>query len=168
MVLTSPFEKPVPIAAHHDLSGFDCGIAVLDEWLRQRAAKNAESGASRSYVCCPRDSAVVAGYYTLCAGQIARVDAPGKLRRNMPDSIPGILLGRLAVDRRSQGFGLAKAMLQDAAFRSLRVAEQIGARILFVHAIDDKAATFYRHFGFAPLPVSTRTLALDLTEFSTA
>lgn len=158
-------DPPVLVDAIHDATAFDSGVPFLDDWLRQRGLKNTLSGASRCYVVCPPQSPAVIGFYTLSAGEIARIEVAGSLRRNMPDRIPGILLGRLAVDRHWQSSGLAKALLKDAVERSVAVSRQIAARILFVHAIDERAAAFYRHFGFAALPVSSLTLALDLKDF---
>jgi predicted N-acetyltransferase YhbS len=55
------------------------------------------------------DDAVV-GYYALASGAIATADSVGRFRRNMPDPIPVVVLGRLAVDRSQQGRGLGRAL----------------------------------------------------------
>src|SRR5579872_5963392 len=90
----------VPIAAIHDVSSFDCGVPILNDWLNKRALANDRSGASRTYVLC-RDSQVI-GYYCLATGAVDHNVSPSQLRRNMPDPIPVVVLGRLAVDRRFQ------------------------------------------------------------------
>ena len=87
------------------------------------------------------------------------------MRRNMPGEIPGIHLGRLAVDQQHQGHKLARALLMHAISISKLFARQIAARALFVHALNDEATAFYRYFGFKLLPVETVTLALDLLDF---
>jgi predicted N-acetyltransferase YhbS len=84
-------------------------------------------------------------------------EVPGALRRNMPDPLPVVVLGRLAVDLRQQGQGLGSALVADA----LRLC---GARALLVHAIDEQADAFYRSFGFRPSPISASTLMLQLSE----
>jgi hypothetical protein len=81
--------------AYHSLQGFDSGVPSLDQWLIRRALVNQASGASRTYVI--RDDSAVVGYYALASSAIAVVAAPGRFRRNMPDPIPVVVLGRLAV-----------------------------------------------------------------------
>ena len=151
---------PQPIRAAHDLSRFDSGRPVLDDWLRERAAKNESLGASRTYVVC--DGALVVGYYCLASGSVERMRSPGKLRRNMPDPIPVIMLGRLAVDRTWQGAGLGSALLKDAILRTLKAANIVGMRALLVNALDERAAQFYRHNGFLESPFDPLVLMLPL------
>lgn len=159
----SRYARPIPLAPDHDREDFTSGNVALDSWLRNRAHKNQASGASRTFVTCPTGSRVVAGYYTLAASAVALDAAPGSVRRNMPDPIPVILLGRLAVDQRHQGAGLGASLLQNAILRVAGAAESVGIRALLVHAIDDDAAAFYRHFGFAPSPIDDQTLFLSLS-----
>lgn len=104
------------------------------------------------------------GYYCLSSGAIAAVDAPGSVRRNMPDPIPMAILGRLAIDQAFQGRGIGKAMLQDAVLRAGQAASIMGIRGLLVHALDDKAKTFYERFGFRGSPTSPLTLILSLKQ----
>jgi DNA-binding transcriptional LysR family regulator len=85
----------------HDLASFNCGVASLDDWLRRRALGNRASGASRTFVAC--ESRRVAGYYALAASGVAVAIAPGRFRRNIPDPIPVVVLGRLAIDVLQQG-----------------------------------------------------------------
>lgn len=66
----------------------------------------------------------------------------------MPEPIPVILLGQLAVDRSYQGRGLGTDLLIDAGKRALAAAEVIGARAIIVQALDEQAKTFYEHSGF--------------------
>ncbi|MDP7641123.1 MAG: GNAT family N-acetyltransferase [Alphaproteobacteria bacterium] len=132
----------------------------MDDWLRERAAKNESLGASRTYVVC--DGALVVGYYCLASGSVERMRSPGKLRRNMPDPIPVIMLGRLAVDRTWQGAGLGSALLKDAILRTLKAANIVGMRALLVNALDERAAQFYRHNGFLEPPFDPLVLMLPL------
>lgn len=151
---------PQPIQADQDVSQFDSGRPTLDDWLRQRATKNERSGASRTYVVC--ESVRVVGYYCLSTGSVENKQAPGKVRRNMPDPIPVMLMGRLAVDRSQQGKGLGRALLKDAILRTLKAADIAGMRALLVHALDEKAAGFYRHNGFLASPFDPLVLMLPL------
>jgi predicted N-acetyltransferase YhbS len=137
---------PGLITAAHDVSAFYCGIPLLDEWLKKRALANQNVGASRTYVVC-RGQTVV-GYYALAASQVAHAEAPGRIKRNMPDPIPMMLLGRLAVDHSVQSQGLGAALLRDAVLRVVQAAQIVGIRGILVDAIDDSARAFYEKFGF--------------------
>lgn len=87
-------QAPQPLAQLHDLSAFDCGEPILNDWLKRRAFVNQVTGASRTFVLVG-DRNQVRGYYALAAGAIAHADAVGSVRRNMPDPIPVMVLGRL-------------------------------------------------------------------------
>ncbi|NNM71626.1 GNAT family N-acetyltransferase [Enterovirga aerilata] len=144
----------------HDLTQFESGQDSLDDWLRRRARANQVSGASRTYVV--SEGVQVVGYYCLASGAIAAIDAPGPVRRNMPDPIPMAILGRLAIDRRWQGKGLGTALLQDAVLRTAQAAHIMGIRGLLVHAISEDAKAFYEHYGFKASPSHPMTLVLSL------
>ena len=109
---------PQKLRADHELLQFNCGEPTLDDWLRRRALQNEERGASRTYVVC-RDLRVVA-YYALAVGAVAHAGAPGRVRRNMPEPIPVMIIGRLAVDREFHGNGLGQGLLRDAVLRTLQ------------------------------------------------
>ena len=132
----------------------------LDDWLKKRGVANDRSGALRTYVLCA--GRVVVGYYCLATGAADREDAPGALRRNMPDPIPVVVLGRLAVDHRYQRGGIGRALLRDAVQRATQVAEIAGAAALIVHALSDDARRFYLSWGFADWPLQPMTLFLIL------
>ena len=110
---------PTPITDEHQLKDFESGVLSLDEWLKKRALKNHASGASRCFVLC--DGKVVIGYYSLSAGAISHEAAPKTMRRNMPDPLPVLLLGRLAIDKRYHNKGLGQALLRDAMLRAVSV-----------------------------------------------
>jgi GNAT superfamily N-acetyltransferase len=158
------FGDPVLLTEAHDTSAFDSGEPFLDDWLRRRAWSNLQTAASRTYVVCPTDSLEIVGFFALSMGQILAREAVGSMRRNMPNFIPAIVLGRLAISRRCQGRGLGRALLADAVRRSLRASSEVSARLVIVHAISPAAEAFYLHHGFTRLPVETPTLALDLVK----
>ena len=128
---------PEPLAAKHELDAFDCGIAALDEWLKRRARRNEAEGASRTFVICAGRRVI--GYYSLAAGSVLHALATGRVRRNMPDPVPAVLLGRLAVDRGWQGKGLAADLLSDAVLRTVGAAETVGVRAILVLPLSDRA-----------------------------
>ena len=158
----SRFQRPVLLNQAHECVGFCSGEPTLDRWLVERAWPNELSGASRTFVTTPVACPNVVGFYSLAASSVRLGDAPGVVRRNMPNPIPVILLGRLAIDQSVQGCGLGRALLQDSVRRVLAASDVIGVRALLVHAISDHAVGFYRIFGFVPSPVETATLFLPL------
>lgn len=153
---------PEPITPSHLIEAFACGIPVLDDWLKRRALKNEVSGASRTFVVC-HDEQVV-GYYALATGSVEHRDAPGKLRRNMPDPIPMMVLGRLAVDQQWQRAGIGRGLLKDAVLRSVSVSQQAGVRALLVHVLSEDAKTFYVRNGFLESPLDPMTLIISLQD----
>lgn len=157
---------PEPLAAAHDVSEFECGHPGLADWLFRRARGNETARGSRCFVVC--EARRVIGFHALAAGSIGRAQAPGSVRRNMPEPIPEIVLGRLAVDSNWQGQGLGADLLQDAVLRALRASREIGARVLLCHAIDAKAKAFYLHHGFVESTFDPLTLMLDLRKAEAA
>lgn len=105
-----------------------------------------EGTSSRTFVVCD-DGDTVVGYYTLATGSVARTEVPRRIRHNLPNPVPIMVLGRLAVDKRYQGLKLGSALLREAMLRTLRVSEQAGVRALVVHEIDDEAVAFYTCYG---------------------
>lgn len=151
---------PTALTADHDLSDFDCGEPALNTWLKERALKN-ESRFSRCYVVC-EGNAVVA-YYCISAGSVERASAPGRLRRNAPDSVPVSIVGRLAVDRRHAGRGLGADILADAIRRVAGAARTIGIAAVMVQAKNEKAKAFYLACAeFIEWPESSKTLWLPM------
>jgi len=151
---------PVPLTDAHDLSAFDCGEPALNDWLRHRALKN-ESRFSRTYVVCEGNRVVA--YFSISAGAVERAAAPGKVRRNAPDTIPVSMIGRLAVSREHAGRGLGADMLSDALRRIAAASQSIGIGAVLVHAKDDAAKRFYlRCAEFIEYPDDSRTLFLPI------
>lgn len=152
---------PAPLTAEHDLSAFDCGDPALNDWLRHRALKN-ESRFSRTYVVCENDRVVVA-YFCISAGAVERAAAPGKVRRNAPDTIPVSVIGRLAVSRNHAGKGLGADLLSDSLRRIAVASQSIGIGAVLVHAKDDAAKRFYMKCAeFIEYPEDSRTLFLPI------
>ncbi|PZD70497.1 hypothetical protein C1752_11499 [Acaryochloris thomasi RCC1774] len=153
---------PENLQLHHDLERFDSGNEQLNQWLKKRALKNEGAGASRTYVLCHKQQVIA--YYSLSNGAVAQTTATGGVRCNMPDPIPVMLIGRLAVDQNWQGRGLGKAMLQDAILRILQAAEIAGIRAILVHAISEEAKQFYEQYGFAASSLEPMTLMIKVSD----
>lgn len=158
----SELSAPAPLTPEHDLDSFSCGVPTLDDWLKRRARRNEAEGASRTFVAC--NGVRVGAFYCLAAGSILRQAATGTARRNMPDPVPVVVIGRLAVDRAWQGRGIGADLLSDALLRALGAAETIGIRAILVHAISDEAKRFYERHGFSASPVEPLTLMITIDQ----
>jgi GNAT superfamily N-acetyltransferase len=153
---------PQPLTETHQLADFNSGVASLDDWLKRRARANQASGASRTFVLC--EGQKVIGYYALASGGVSIANTSDRFRRNMPDPIPVVLLGRLAIDRAYQRKKLGRALFRDAALRIMQAADAIGIRGIVVHAISEEAKAFYIALGFDPSPLDPMTLMVTLAD----
>lgn len=153
------YSAPELLVHHHNLDTFDCSEESLNVWLKRNALRNQQNQASRTFVICHGN---VVGFYALAAGSVTHQFVSGALRRNMPEPIPVVVLGRLAIDMKHQGKKLGAALLKDAVLRAKAVSEQVGVRALLVHALNDKAKQFYLNYGFQPSPIDDMLLMLKL------
>lgn len=153
-----------PLDAQHDRKAFRCGSETLDRYLKQQAKQDVRRRICRVYVATTvTDPNGILGFYSLSSCTIALCSLPDAQKKRLPKHpIPAALLGRLAVDHHAQGQGLGRRLLADAVRRTLAVSEQIGIYALVVDAIDQHAAAFYRHYGFAPLQRDTKRWFLPL------
>ena len=156
--------SPEPIRTAHDVIAFDSGEPALDDWLRRHALRNETRSGSRTYVVCAEPGNRVVAYYSLAVGAIAHTGASGRIRRNMPDPIPVMVIGRLAVDRKFQVNGLGRAMLRDAILRTIQAAGIVGVRAILVHALSDEARRFYERCGFRSSAIDPMTLMITVAE----
>jgi GNAT superfamily N-acetyltransferase len=159
------FVGPVLLTPEHRLSEFDCGDDTLNRWLTTKASHNQVEGASRTWVVTVDDRVVA--YYASSTAVILRAEATKRAARNQPDPVPAVLLGRLAVDTKYQGQGLAAALLKHFIVKALDVAEVIGVRVLLVHAKDATAASFYARYGFESSPIDELTMMLLVKDITT-
>ena len=162
------------LTGSHDRAAFDSGSEPLDRWLRQTAMQHQNRGPSRTTVAVPADESAVTGFhqrgydeihaksilgfYSLCCTQITTAELDVSAARKLPNTIPAIRLGRLAVAGAIQGQGFGGRLLAHAFFKGQGVAMQVGAAGMIVDAKDDAAARFYRHFGFTASPHNPRLL----------
>lgn len=155
---------PERLTSDHDVSAFLNGRhPSLDDWLRDRALAS-EGMSARTYVLC--DAAAtnrVVGYYAISTAMEQRIVLPSaKLRRGMPEQIPLLLIGRLAIDRNHQGNGLGGDLLVHALRRCLAASEIAGVRGIVAHAIDDMAVSFYQRHGFVRSPLGERVMLMPI------
>ncbi|NYJ31734.1 GNAT family N-acetyltransferase [Galbitalea soli] len=102
------------------------------------------------------DTERIGGYYCLAASALRQEDAPSKVSRNMPDPVPVILIGRLAVDREFGGRGLGASLLADALLKGIEASRLVGARAVIVDALNSDAERFYEKFGFTLVPPASK------------
>lgn len=154
--------------SRHDASQSESGSEALDRWLVRYADQSERRDAARTFVI--TDGRVVIGYYTLLAGELDHAAATEQTRKSMSRHypIPVAILGRRAVDRRHQNRGLGSRLLRDALRRVALASEQLAVRAVVVHAIDERSALFYEHFGFRALTATPRTLMVALAELRAA
>lgn len=156
--------QPRPIEATDNTTDFDSGEESLDRYLADRALSNHLADLGRCYICIDGDTEKVLGYYTLSAVAVEHADLPGKVRRNAPNPVPAVLMGRLAVDTKAHGSGLGRFLVRDAILSTVAAADRIGVRILLVHALHEQAATFYETLGFKRSPTDPLHLYLLLAD----
>jgi GNAT superfamily N-acetyltransferase len=147
----------------HGVDAFACGEESLDRWLRAYAGQTQRRDAARTFVTADPDGNVV-GYYTLVAAQVEHEQATADVRRGLSRHfpIPVALIARLAVATSHQGTGLGRSLLLDALQRILKASDELAVRAITVEALDDRAASFYRHFGFEPTELAPNTLMVPL------
>lgn len=147
----------------HDRSSFDCGNPILTDWLKQRAGQFEKRDLARTYVATEPGSGVVRGYYAISNHRVVHEALPAEEAKGLPRlDVPVVLLGRLAVDRTTQGQGLGSLLLIDALRRAQHLAEHVGIRAVEVDAIDEPARQFYLRFGFVPLLDAPNHLFLSM------
>lgn len=166
-----------PLTGHHDRSGFDCGIEVLNAWLKQTALQHQGRGISRTFVAVPADESAlqswaqsgypvqvgsILGFYALTSAFVLTEELPAKQAKRYPRQIPVTRLGRLATRSDMQGQGLGQLLLADAVNRACTAAQAVGSAGLFVDAKNQTAARFYQRYGFIPSTDQPLKLFLSL------
>lgn len=154
--------RVLPLAGNHDRQGFDCGRQELNDWLRQVARQHQDKGLSKTFVAIREEAPDrICGYYALTLAELETHHLPEGWRKKLPRRIPGVRLGRLAVDREFQGKGLGELLLVDALRRAHRIYAEAGGIGLFVDALDKQVAGFYQRFGFEASPDNPLLLFLS-------
>lgn len=146
-----------PLNSTHNKSDFSCGKEMLDMHIQKQANQDVKRKLSACFVINERETNLIKGYYTLSNNSVPSEFIPDQIRKKLPrtyESIPTILLGRLAVNYRFQGQGIGKLILIDALKRSFEISKTIGSFAVVVDPIDQNAENFYNKYGFIKLPDS--------------
>jgi predicted N-acetyltransferase YhbS len=155
------------LSEEHDLTSFESGRPALDDWLRRSARHAQRMRTARTFVWHTGDRVVVA-YFSLAAHLVVRVEMPRRIGHGSPDTIPAVLLARLALDRTLHGKGLGGELLWDALSRAVAASRRAAARVVVVDAIDAPAARFYQHHGFVPVPGNPHRLVQKISDVAAA
>ena len=155
-----------PLGPLHDRASFSCGEPSLDRYIRRQASQDTRRRVARVFVALGDTPERIAGYYTLSAASFEKDNLPAELVRRLPHyPVPAAVIGRLAVDLRSQGSGLGEVLLLDAIHRVVRAGDTIGVYAVVVDALHDRARAFYERYGFTPFPSQPLRLYLTLRTF---
>lgn len=144
--------------ALEDFSGFSCGNEPwndLADFLLNDALDQQENRHNRTYLFYADDKP--AAYVTVSADSIKREKIPAPY-----GNISTVLIGRLAVDTRFQGIGIAQMIM--AWVRSRATSLWLGCRFIAVHVEPEntRAIHFYSKQGFFHHPYWRRHLKLML------
>ena len=135
------------LGAEHRREGFDCGDAALNEFLLRQAGQQQRRGFGKTYVSVAGDGVTVTGFVTVSAGQVAATALPAQLKLPRYPA-PMLRIGRLAVDVRYQGKGIAQDLLAFALRLAVEFSRRVGLYAVIVDAKHDKAKAFYVKLGF--------------------
>lgn len=154
-----------PFQSHHDRAAFCCGVEQFNRYFRQQISQDVKRYFATAFVLIDRNSATVAGYYTLSYTSILIGELPSEIVKKIPkyERAPAVLLGRLAVDKNYQGKGLGEILLFDALFRCKESTSKTAAMAVVVDAKDDRARSFYERYQFICFPNKPNKLFLTMT-----
>jgi GNAT superfamily N-acetyltransferase len=161
--------KSIEPHGKHDRAAFSCGVSALDEWFHLRASQDEKRNVARVFVAID-DRRRIVGFYSLSSFTLAITDLPPEHAKRLPryDLIPAALIGRLARDERVRGEGVGSLLLADAVRRVIGVTRSLAVFAIVVGATDEKAAGFYRNFGFMPFPNRPLRLFMSASEAAEA
>jgi ribosomal protein S18 acetylase RimI-like enzyme len=152
-----------PLATKHDRAPFSCGVDPLDQYIQRQATQDVKKHVAVAFVLSP-DGKTIAGFYTLSQYAVELDVVPDEIARKLPkySHVPATLLGRLAVSMSFRGHRLGEILLMDALKRSLQGSRQLASFAVVVDAKDNRAAAFYKKYGFIELPKVANRLFLPI------
>ena len=164
--MNEPLPVTEPLGPHHDRASFRCGEPTLDNYIQRQATQDVRRRVAQVYVASNEPSGQITGYYSLSAASFQQDNLPVKFAKRLPHyPVPAAVIGRLAVDFRSQGRGLGETLLLNAIHRVVRASDTIGVYAVVVDALHGQAGNFYKRYGFMPFLSEPRRLFLPLQTF---
>ena len=149
----------------HDRAAFSCGNASLDRYIREQASQDVKRGLASVFVITAKDDPkTVLAYYTLSSRELKLEQIPDDIAKKAGKygHVGVTLLGRMAVVEKCKGTGLGALTLLNALDKSLLASRDVASWAVFVEAIDNDAANFYRKYGFIELPEDKLKLFLPM------
>lgn len=149
----------------HDRAVFSCGNTTLDRYIREQASQDVKRGLAAAFVIAPKNAPrTIAAYYALSSRELRIEQLPPEIanKAGKYGYVGVTLLGRMAVDEKYKGKGLGSLALISALEKSLIASREVASWAVFVEAIDDAAAAFYRKYGFIELLGDRRRLFLPM------
>ncbi len=156
-----------PLNKSHDREQFDCGVEVLNQFLRSTARQHIQKGISRTFVLSEQDFPHVIGFFTLTICEVRSEKLPSAIAKKYPAQVPGVKLARLAVAKQWQRQGIGEILMVEAMQRALLVADTAGGIGLFVDAKDEAAQSYYARYGFIILEDNPLAMFLPLSVLRT-
>lgn len=155
-----------------DITRFCCGVPEIDLWFQGYALEAQDESGCAVYVALRADGSVV-GFFTLSMYMLQKRSLPGDTRERVeliPGNIPAVLLGKFGVDSRYRGREWRDAgnvpqgplLIAEAVSKARELAKAVGCRLMYVNALNDGLAAWYRRKGFLSLPSKPNSLVLDL------
>lgn len=158
-----PDYQIVPLEKDHPRDFFECGVPVLNDFLKKYALQNQKKRLVRTYICL-QDTLEIVGFYSLAFGSVYQEEVPPFMAKGVGKyQIPVMILGRLAVSQTAQGLGIGKSLLKDAMLRTMNAGTIAGLRAIVVHAKDETSRNFYLKYGFMGTPDNPFTLFYPLS-----
>jgi len=150
--------------AKHDKKRFNCGIEVLNNYLKVMASQQAKKDNTRTFVLeDDYDNSHIIGFYTLTMTPIDLKALPDKLQKRHQSSTSGGLIARLAVDDRYQKKGFGEWLLIDALRKLLAASDSVAFPEVIVDA-KDGAKHFYERYGFQTFQDAENKLFITISD----
>jgi GNAT superfamily N-acetyltransferase len=158
------------ISTTHNRDAFDCGDALLNEFLRRHARQSHDKGGPKIFVATPSDdTSRIFGFYSLSPASISYARTPANTTKGLAKhEVPVFRLGRLAVDLTIQGQGFGGQLLLAAGRRCIHVAAEVGGVAILIDAKNEPVARWYVSYGAHPLLDAPLSLVLFLSTIASA
>ena len=158
-MITVPLDKK-----KHKRNQFDCGVDVLNNYLRMMADQQSKKDNSRTFVLLDESHPErIIAYYTLAMIPFNLGALPEKLQKKHKNAQTGGLIARLAVDKAYARQGYGEWMLIDALKKLFTASKTIAFPIVIVDA-KDGVIEFYEKFGFTAFLDTPNKLFISMAD----
>ena len=126
---------------------FDCGEESLNDYIQKFAKNNSIQSVGQTHLLIESSSSKIIGYYTLSNCSLKKSFL--SMFSNFPVSeVPGILIGRLAIDNSEQRKGYGQKLMVHALGKIQKISQDTAVKIVVVDALNNQAKSYYTQFGF--------------------